>query len=366
MKVGHYIFNTKQLELNIQEINQAFSNCPNFNLAYSIKANYYDDLLKCCNKKGLHFDCASHEELQKLLKLNVHPSKIWINTPFLTEDLCRVCVELGVLINVDNIDQLELISETAKLLNQPAPLGIRINFQDCENSRFGIVGYSDGFQKAISRIEDDEYLVLLGLHTHYSGSDRSVISFSKRANKLFELYKHYWPNGGLKFLNVGGGIAGPMPHALKEQLNYTAPTWDEYSKSIEESWSKLVHRNQTKLIIEPGMALVANTFNFECEVINIKQVRDSLLATISASRTFLKPTGHQKELAFDIHHLSTESIQENFNYQLVGISCMESDILGQYTGRLNIGDKIIFKNVGAYTLSYSPDFIFTKAKVKSE
>ena len=271
-----------------------------------------------------------------------------------------------VLINLDNIDQLELIQKKAERFSKKVRIGIRVHFETLDHSRFGIKSISEEMHNVLKLIEQSEHIELIGLHTHYSGSNRSVDHFTKRTTLLIKFYQDNWPNGGLQFLNVGGGLSGPMPEAMVKQLSFDPPSWVEYANAIQSAWG-MINDEEINLILEPGMALVANVFDFEAEVVGFKERGEKTQALITASKTFLKPTGHQKDLVFEVknYHPVIEPIKQ---YELVGISCMESDILGEYKGELYIGDKITFKNMGAYTLSFSPDFIFTKpeVRVKSE
>ena len=46
------------------------------------------------------------------------------------------------------------------------------------------------------------------------------------------------------------------------------------------------------------------------------------------------------------------------NADLVGYTCIEDDVVYHgFTGEISIGDKVLFQNVGAYSNTFSPQFI---------
>lgn len=344
---GYYFFEESKLRQNIAEIREAFG--ANLELCYSIKANYYFGLLDQILNSGLSFDCASLMELEMLLQKQVPANRIWVNTPFLSDELLRVCSEQGIMVVADSLEQLRVLAQTERIVH----IGLRLNFPSLESSRFGIALTEDTLSELHGILKNAPFTLRM-LHTHFSGTLRSAGAFGKRVEKLTQAYKASFSDYSIELLNVGGGLAGTMPDSLAAQFDYTIPTWAEYASMASQMGMNELP-DSVRLTLEPGMALVSNTFGFLAEVISTKEIDNRSIALLNTTNLFLKPTGHQKQLPFEVIQRSRSG---KGSHELVGISCMENDLLGHYEGSLNKGDLVIFQNVGAYTQSYRPDFIF--------
>ncbi len=357
---GKYFFYPFIFRENIQQLQSAFSVITyKLQAAYSVKANYYSPLLQQAKLKALSFDCASLFELNKVLDAGIEPGHIWISTPYLEPELLQKCLHLGVSINADSIQQLQQIEDQACQLKKTVRLGLRLNLTHLEQSRFGIEVSPASLKQLFKILDSTQWLELKTLHTHYSGAQRTAMAYADRAGALYDLYRNSFTRFPITQLNIGGGMAGPMPGSLLQQLKYTPPDWQDYAQAVKRQLPGF-NESGLSLVVEPGMALVANTFSFLAEVLDIKNVSGNSMALLNASKLFLKPTGHKYNLPFEVAHCRTG---EKANYQLMGITCMESDLLGTYNGELAVGDLFHFQNVGAYTLSYCPDFIFESPEV---
>lgn len=358
---GKFYFAKNILSNNIRQIQTAFKNSfSSFELKYSIKANYYPEIIHTANELNVQFECASLFEINYLLQLQIEANKITLNTPYLTEDLIQTCIEQNILIQVDHISQLEMIGESTKTLNKNINIGIRFNLTNIEDSRFGISNEQNQIIGLLRMLNLYNHLHLKVLHTHFSGKNRNAESLTRKADEFQKLYTTYFESFPITTINIGGGFAGHIPSVLSKQLGFESPGWITYAKSIS-NLANTANQNNLTLMIEPGMALVADVFYFLSEVINIKKIGNRNIALLNTSTLFLKPTAHKTNLIFDVIHIN--STQQKSEFELVGISCMESDILGTFTGSLSVGDLIVFKNVGAYTLSYRPNFIFAQPEI---
>lgn len=357
-----FLYVKQNLLDNVNNLKTSFSShFDKFTLAYSIKSNYYKDLLNELSNQGISFEVASCFELNKLLDLNVLPKRIWINTPFLEEDLIRKAIDLKIQINIDSLEQLETISNAATKNDSDVEIGIRLNLDEEFESRFGIEASSSNMNLLFSILSESRNLVVTTLHTHHSGENRSELVFQKKLESLIEIYKKWFAAFPIKKINIGGGFAGPMPSILKKQFHSKSPSWNDYASTLS-AFSTFLNENELELLIEPGMALVADCFLYLAEVLSIKTISDRNYCFINSSKIFLKPTGHSKNLNFEVIKKNNDA-QAQKKFILSGITCMENDLLGEYEGSLSKGDYILFYNVGAYTLSYRPDFIFSQPKI---
>ena len=152
----------------------------------------------------------------------------------------------------------------------------------------------------------------------------------------------------LDYLDVGGGYFGIFPNK---------PTYQEYSDAFCEVLTS--HGLQDLcVIVEPGNALVASCFAFLSEVIDVKHVEEKLwFATTDGSRNdldpFFKKSGYLSEV---LYAHETPVVKEQI---VSGCTCLEYDRMFTLTDKpiLSVGDRIYYRNVGAYTMCLSPMFI---------
>jgi diaminopimelate decarboxylase len=137
------------------------------------------------------------------------------------------------------------------------------------------------------------------------------------------------------------------------------PSFDDYADVVckvlkDNEW---VQQRRPYLILEPGVAMVANTLSFVTKVISTKSIQGRLFVTVDGSAYNVKPTFHKINQPHQIIKQNDSSQQDTFN--VVGSTCMEKDyLLTEVTdARPEIGDFIKIDNVGAYTVVLTPPFI---------
>jgi len=102
--------------------------------------------------------------------------------------------------------------------------------------------------------------------------------------------------------------------------------------------------------------VVADCMELICKVTALKQLRGKNIAIVSASIYDIKPTKNTANLPIKV--ITDKKSTNKLSWDMTGYTCMEDDILYRdYIGELNLGDYVVFSNVGAYTLVLNPPFI---------
>lgn len=151
-------------------------------------------------------------------------------------------------------------------------------------------------------------------------------------------------------LILGGGYYGIMDNK---------PTFNQYFSSIAKKLEIYFDLSKTTVIVEPGNAIVASCLDFISEVIDVKKIRNFHIVTIDGSRNDIDPFYKKNNYSYSLL-LSHNTIKSCVNTQIVaGGTCLEYDKLFKIDNQqlLSVGDKIIFRSVGAYTMTLSPLFI---------
>lgn len=364
-----YLVDRNRFESNFDELTAAFrSHWSPFILAYSYKTNYLPYLCDLVKQKGGWAEVVSRMEYELALKVGHDSKKIIFNGPVKTAADIEWALDNGSMVNVDSEAELMLVIDYAK--QHPAkeiPVGLRINIglsdaagqSHIQNSlkvgRFGLdPSEISNLKSQISKLKVAN-LKVIGLHGHTSTTDRSQWCFEAITKTLCDVAQTYFSDT-VEFINAGGGFFG---HMHPDMPFMDAPSFDDYAEVIcsvlnKNCWAR---ENKPTLVIEPGVAMVADAVSFITKVISVKPIRDRSFVTVDGSAFNTKPTFHSINMPHRIICQGGEDSMQTFD--IVGSTCMEKDILlKDITAPLpQTGDFVKIDSVGAYTLVMTPPFI---------
>lgn len=354
-----YLLDSNQFRSNYLELKNEFEKIyPNFNIAYSYKTNYTPKLCKIVNELGGFAEVVSDMEMEIALRVGVEPKNIIWNGPYKNYMKVEQLLLLGGTVNLDSAYEIDLIRSIAqKYPNYELNVGIRCNFDvnDEVVSRFGFDVESEEFYSVLSLCNEFPNLNFMGLMCHFA--TRSIDTWKPRVQKMLALIDVIGITP--KHIDLGGGLYGKMADSLKEQFNSAIPTYKDYAEVVCPILAEHYRNCTTKpmLLIEPGSALVGDCMSFAAKVVNIKKVRGKPIATLSGSIYNINPTLNKKNPPIEIVPMG----EEQFGYDDLdfgGFTCIESDYLYRnYSGKLAVGDIVIFGNVGSYSIVLKPPFI---------
>ena len=356
-----FILDKEELEKSVKGYQDALkSNFKRSIVGYSVKTNSVPACMKLAGEMGAYAEVVSHDEWELARLCGFDRQHIVYNGPMKSKETFLDAVEHGAIVNIETKRELEWLKELDAQVSddvQKYKVGIRLNINishvspedadgDNDNSRFGFSDETNEFADAVALIAKMPNVELAGLHIHRTTHSRSIRFYKQSiafACKTIEKY-------GLKldYLDVGGGYFGIFPNK---------PTYQEYSDAFCEVLTSHGLQNLC-VIVEPGNALVASCFAFLSEVIDVKHVEDGLwFATTDGSRNdldpFFKKSGYLNEV---LYAHETPAVKEQI---VSGCTCLEYDRMFTLTDKplLSVGDRIYYRNVGAYTMCLSPMFI---------
>ena len=323
-------------------------------VGYSVKTNSLPYALKQAIRLGCYAEVVSGDEYQLAKECGCPINHIIYNGPSKTKETFLEAITEGAIVNIEAFREIEWLKDLP--LDKKFKIGIRLNIDismispadenhENDNSRFGFSAESGDFEKAIESIKKISNIQLVGLHTHRTSRTRSldfyknVIQYTQTIISKYNLQLEYW--------DLGGGYFGMMPNK---------PTYKDYSDAFFQSMNES-NRNLT-IIVEPGNALVASAFDYVTSVIDIKEHDNALYVTTNGTRNDIDPFFHKTSY---FHETLTAADKTSDKQQIVcGSTCLEYDRLftiecGQKA--LQLGDKIIYHRVGAYTMCLTPLFI---------
>lgn len=360
-----YLVDRQKFESNFDDLTAAFSSrYQPFVLAYSYKTNYLPYLCGLNRQKSGWAEVVSRMEYDLALKIGQYPQKIIFNGPLKSREDIRYALECGSLINLDSEEELTHVIDYANdHPDKEIPVGLRINIglsddkglSHIQNSlKVGRFGF-DPCQLNEKLKIDNNNLKIVSLHGHTSTTDRSKWCFEVITRTLCDIAERCFPDT-VEYINIGGGFFGRMHPDMPFK---NTPSFNDYAEGVcdilnANAW---VRQKNPTLVIEPGVAMVANVVSFIAKVVSVKQIKDQTIITVDGSAFHAKPTFHSLNLPHQIITRQPDRPEQIFS--VAGSTCMEKDyLLKDITApRPQSGDYIKIDNVGAYTLVMTPPFI---------
>lgn len=366
-----YLANTYKFIENYQSLLGSFRKYyMNTNIAYSYKTNYLPSFCMSVLKNGGFAEVVSTMEAELAMKLGVPASKIFFNGPYKDKYFLEKFFRLGGTVNIDSREELQTIIDLSKDINSKCSIGIRCNFNIIAGdvSRFGFDAEDDSIRDILDLIFTETRLDFNGLHCHFA--PRSQESWQNATAKMCDFISSLTARQkkSLKYVSLGGGLYGNMHQDLAAQFAQHIPTFDDYARVSAAEFAHCVYQNQLSdvtLIIEPGTALAANALEFVTEIQAIKSIRGEVLVTTNGSSFNLGTYKSDINLPFEIINISSQDQRRNLkNAKLVGYTCIENDLMhSSFSGSVAIGDLIVFKEAGSYSIVMKPPFILPNVAI---
>lgn len=365
------------------------ANWDNYLVGYSFKTNSLPWLVAFVKKQGAYAEVVSEDEYLLARHLGYNADEIIYNGPYKSRSSFREVLLAGGYVNLDSKQELawleELVSEYPR---QQFSVGIRANFdleKMCpgettmgeESGRFGFCYETGQFADALHKLDALKNVDVAGLHLHSSSKSRSVGIFRAIAQTACKLQKEF--NLSLSYVDLGGGYCGGLEGR---------PEYPDYFPAVAEELSKCFSPKQTKLIVEPGISLISKCTTFVTSVYDTRDIKGTRYVMTDGSRfnidaTMIKTshlfhvcerddTSDTSERGCDNAHTLHDKSDEIPDTQRVqaarpildnqivsGFTCMECDRIFTYENAAELypGDRIIYENVGGYTMSLNPLFI---------
>lgn len=353
-KTPYYVIHKGELDNNFKKLKAALEkHWNNYIIGYSYKTNALPWIIKHFDLLGCYAETVSEDEYNLAKLVGVAKDRIIYNGPIKTKETFVEALENGCIVNIDSKRELEWINEIEE---EKRVIGIRINFDiekmcpgqsQCsdEGGRFGFCYENKELAKVITLLHEKKVRIA-GIHLHTSSKSRGLDIYRAIAKVACEIQKEFKLQ--LDYIDVGGGFFGGLP---------TKPQFEEYIIMMESILSKCFDKNKTKLILEPGMAVVGAPVSYVSTVIDVKETPYNRFVVTDGTRTSIDPLMTKTNY---FHSFVTDGERELHPKQVIcGYTCMEHDRLFEEKNGIILqeGDKIIYNKVGAYTMCLTPLFI---------
>ena len=322
-------------------------------IKYACKALNNLNVLKLLKNAGSGLDVVSIQEAELGLKAGFAPSEILFTPNCVSFDEIKMGIDLGIIINIDNISILEQFGHAygnsvpcSIRLNPHIVAGGNVHIQTGHiDSKFGISIYQ---LRHVLRIVEKENINVLGLHMHTGSDILDSGVFLRGAELLFEAANDF---KNLQFIDFGSGF--------KVSYKEGDITTDvvELGKAITSRFNQFCndYGRQLELWFEPGKFLVSESGYLLVKTNVIKQTTATVFVGVDSGQNHLI-----RPMFYDAYHQITNISNPNGTpriYTVVGYIC-ETDTFGwdRKLNEVREGDILAIKNAGAYGFTMSNNY----------
>ena len=210
-----HLYDESAIRQSAQRLNAAFAWCEGFQEFFAVKATPNPHVLELLKQESVGADCSSLAELVLCEAVGIQGEDIMFTSNNTQAADYIKARELGALINLDDITQIEFLDQHAGL---PDVICLRYNPGSLREGN-AIIGEPEQAKYGLTRPQLwDAYRALrergvsrFGLHTMVASNELRGEFFVETARMLFEIAVELQQDLGvrLEFCNLGGGIGIP-------------------------------------------------------------------------------------------------------------------------------------------------------------
>lgn len=326
-------------------------------VCYAVKANNNLHIMKHLQGLGAGAVLVSGNELKFAQAAGFDTTRTVFNGNGKLPWELEAAAEAGVLVNIDSEFDLKNIAAAGRKVGKKVRVLIRINpdvdpqvhkyiSTGLASSKFGI--RNSHLQWFLDSIKDEEFLELVGVHSHLGSTIKKVSIFKDAAEIMVGFVKKIKEEGfDLKYINLGGGLGIDYDHKGE-----VIPSPKDLIDAIRD---EVVSAGLT-LVLEPGRSMVATCGALVNEVTGVKTNGSKSFVVVDGSMSSLiRPSLYE---AYQHIELTAPSSAPSATFDVVGPVCESADFLGKdrELPRPNAGDGLVVHDAGAYCMAMASSY----------
>ncbi|OEK07474.1 diaminopimelate decarboxylase [Roseivirga misakiensis] len=347
-----YVYDADKIKAQFDRLNNAFGDVK-LRVKYACKSLTNLSILKLLRSYGSELDCVSIQEVQLGLMAGFEPAQILYTPNCVSFEEIKEAVEIGVMINLDNISILEQFGHE---YHGSVPVCIRLNphimaggnkkiSTGHADSKFGISIYQ---MAHILRVVKTYDLNVVGLHMHTGSDILDAEVFLRASEILFDTAKNF---ENLQFIDFGSGFkvaykTGDITTDIEDLGNKLAESFKSFCAD---------YGRDLEMWFEPGKYIVSEAGLFLVKTNVVKTTPATVFVGVDSGMNHLI-----RPMMYDSYHeivnISNASDTKRV-YTIVGYIC-ETDTFGldRKLDEVKAGDILAFKNAGAYSFSMASNY----------
>ena len=346
-----HLYDEAAIRANVKRLLAAFSWAPDFKEYFAVKATPNPFLLKILKEEGLGADCSSAAELILAEKVGIIGENIIFSSNDTPAEEYAKAVELGAIINLDDISHIEYLEKHVGL---PELLSFRYN---PGSARAGntIIGKPEDAKYGLTkeqlfeayRIVRDKGVKRFGIHTMVISNELNPDYFIETARMMMTLVKEIYETLGIRIemINFGGGIGVPYrPEDNQVDLEYVGA-------GIRKLYEEIIvpaGLAPLKLALECGRMIAGPYGYLVSKVLHKKETYKNYVGLDSCMANLMRPA-----LYGSYHHITVVGKEQqplDHVYDVTGSLCENNDkfAIDRALPQIDIGDIVVIHDAGAH------------------
>ena len=329
-----FVFDIKKL---VDRVSMIKENLKGISICYAMKANPFlvKDLIGVVDA----FEVCSPGEYQLCKALNVPKDKIVLSGVFKEEEdisnIVKECKDLPIY-TVESLNQLDLLDRKAKENNLVLNVYLRLS----GGNQFGM---DEDVIKSILENRKNYALNILGLQS-YTGTQKKDAQIEKELDYLAAFTDELESEYDINFKNFEYG-----PGLRVNYFKSDAPINDEdLLKALKDNLSKFEKKHIT---LEMGRFIAAYCGEYHTKIVDLKETKGVKYCIVDGGINHLNYFGQMMAMKAPFILENENGVEDN--YTICGSLCTVADVLVRNypLHDAKIGDKLVFLNVGAYSIT---------------
>lgn len=347
-----YVYDADKIIAQLDAIRKAFSGL-NLKIKYAAKSLTNLSILRLLKREGAGLDAVSIQEVLLGLKAGFKPEEILFTPNCVSFSEIKEAVELGVMINIDNISILEQFGHE---YHDTVPVCVRLNPHIMAGGNTNIsTGHIDSKfgisilqMRHLHRVIKTNNIKVTGLHVHTGSDILDAEVFLKGAEILFEVATDF---KDLQFIDFGSGFK------VSYREGDVTTDINRLGKKLGNAFSQFCQQygRELELWFEPGKYLVSEAGILLVKTNVVKTTPATVFAGVDSGMNHLL-----RPMMYNAYHEMVNISNSNAIkrvYTIVGYIC-ETDTLGydRKLSEVREDDIIAIKNAGAYGYSMASNY----------
>ena len=346
-----HLYDEATIRANFRRLRNAFAWAPSFREHFAVKALPNPRIVQLLHEEGAGTDCSSIAELIISEAAGVTGEEIMLTSNDTPYDEFQKAIELGAIINLDDISHLDYMVQHAGL---PELLSFRYNPGDLiegndiigkpMEAKYGLTREQlfEGYRRA-----QELGMKRFGLHTMVISAELRTEAFLLTSRIMFELAAELQERLGIhiEFINLGGGFG--IPYRPEESpVDYAA-----VGAGIAQLYSEIMvpaGLGDVGIRTESGRAMTGDAGWLVSTVLHEKDTYKHYIGLDSCMANLMRPA-----LYGAYHHITVlgkEDAPADHVYDITGSLCENNDkfAIDRALPKINIGDIVIIHDTGAH------------------
>lgn len=349
-KTPYFLFSRQKILDRLAEFKKYF---PGAAIHYAMKANSEPAVLQVLADVGVGFEVASVHELHMLKKIGVAPEKMIYGTSVKPTAQIKEFHKYGVnVFAFDSLPELEKIAAVAP----KAKVYCRVSVNDAGS----VFKFSEKFgtdkKNIVPLLQHAKELGLhpYGISFHVGSQASNLKAWASAIENLWDTVEHLSKVGiKIDMLDIGGGY--PCIYASTEN----ELSLKEIAQTTLKQYKKLPYR--PKLILEPGRGIVATSGILVASVIGRVERGAATWLFLDAGvyNGLFEAMAYQGSTRYKITSLRPSFNAGEMLFAIAGPTGDSPDIVTREAllpTDIQVGDKLVIHDVGAYSLAVTSRF----------